>query len=200
MNHAIDFQSTSYDFVTITARKKTLHNQLFRVEDGQVLVKLGKNDYLYQAGDLFWLPCDCLTSLTILPHTKLSTIKFSVRLRDSFPTQAGRVTATPLMTALLDKISRTSNQEVNKDLLQVMRHEVACMAPALTLDTMSEKISRWTPGSNSVSGELSLVLLVREARKLKLSGKKADAICEQLFAGNHEQFQQLTQSLLGAEL
>jgi hypothetical protein len=200
MNHAIDFQSTSYDFVTITARKKTLHNQLFRVEEGQVMVRLGKNEYLYQAGELFWLPFDCLTSLTILPQTKLSTLKFSIRLRDKFPSQAGRVEATPLISAILEKIIASPSDEMKNDLLQVMRHEAGALSPTLSLDSTSENISRWTPGSDKVTGELALVLLVREARKLKLSGKKPETICEQLFAGNMEQFQQLTLSLLGNEL
>jgi hypothetical protein len=200
MNHAIDFQSNSYDFVTTTARKKTLHNQLIRVEEGQVIVRLGKNEYLYQAGELFWLPFDCLTSLTMLPHTKLSTVKFSIRLRDKFPGQAGHVNATPLTSAILDRLITASSDVIKNDLLQVLRHEVAALSPALALDNTSENISRWTPGSNTVSGELALVLLVREARKLKLSGKKPEAICEQLFAGNQAQFQQLTQTLLGSEL
>lgn len=200
MNHAIDFQSNSYDFVTITARKKTLHNQLIRVEEGQVIVRLGKNEYLYQAGELFWLPFDCLTSLTILPHTKLSTVKFSIRLRDKFPGQAGHIKATPLTSAIIDRLTTASSDVIKNDLLQVLRHEVAAMSPALTLDSTSENISHWRPGSNTVSGELALVLLVREARKLKLSGKKTEAICEQLFAGNQAQFQQLTQNLLGTEL
>ncbi|MCW8346440.1 AraC family transcriptional regulator [Vibrio sp. ZSDZ65] len=199
MNHAIEFQSTHYEFLTITPRKKTLHNQLYRIESGKVLLKLGKNEYVYNAGEAFWLPFDCLSSLTILPNTKLSLAKFSVRLSDLFPSQAGRVTLTSLLTALLNKLNEQIDSEIRKDLLQVVRHEVVALHPHLSQSKECKEITEWRPNTTSISGELSLVLLVREARKQKLSGIKKESICEKLFGGSEMQLQSLSLSLLGSE-
>lgn len=200
MNHAIDFHTTHSPLLTITPRKKTLHNQLVHVEEGKVLLKLGKNEYAYSAGDTFWLPFDCLSSLTLLPGSVFNTVKFSVRLADKFPTQAGQVMPSTLMSALLNSLSKTDDAEIKKDLLQVMRHEVKTCKPVLKQDKESAEITAWTPNSTSITGELALVLLVREARKQKLSGKKSEAICQSLFSGNQEHFKQLTTTLLGEAL
>ncbi|WP_240205603.1 AraC family transcriptional regulator [Vibrio sp. CyArs1] len=197
MNHAIDFQSISYDLLTITPRKKTLHNQLFRVESGKVLLKLGKNEYVFNAGDTFWLPLDCLMSLTILPTSHVSVVKFSVRLTDSFPKQAGQVNVSTLTSALLDRLLIESCVDITKDLLQVIRHDVTKLSPKLSQTQECLAVSQWKPNSETISGELALALLVREARKQRLSGIKLEAICNNLFAGNREQLQLLSQSLLG---
>ncbi|MGR5362411.1 AraC family transcriptional regulator [Vibrio mediterranei] len=197
MNHAIDFQSISYDLLTITSRKKTLHNQLFRVESGKVLLKLGKNEYVFNAGDAFWLPIECLMSLTILPNSQLSLVKLSVRLADQFPKKAGKVHLSPLSKALLDKLLHESDLATVNDLLQVVRREIIELQPKLAQTPECLAISKWQPKADSISGELALVLLVREARKQRLSGTKLGVICDNLFAGNKEQLQLLSQSLLG---
>lgn len=197
MNHAIDFQSTRYQLLTITPRKKTLHNQLFRVESGKLLLKLGKNEYVYNAGDTFWLPFDCLSSLTVLPGSVLTTIKFSVRLHDNFPFQAGSVLLSPLATAILDRLLSNDNKTYEKELLRVLRQDAVSFRPKLKQDQESLLISQWTPHSTAMTGELALVLRLREARKLKLSGASTDVICDRLFAGDIKQLQQLSLSLLG---
>lgn len=197
MNHAIDFQSTHYQLLTITPRKKTLHNQLFRVESGKLLLKLGKNEYVYNAGDTFWLPFDCLSSLTVLPGSVLTTIKFSVRLHDNFPLQAGSVLLSPLATAILDRLQGNDNKTYQKELLQVLRQDAVAFRPKLQQDQESQMVSQWTPHSNAMTGELALVLRLREARKLKLSGTSTELICDKLFAGDIKQLQQLSLSLLG---
>ncbi|MBY6196100.1 AraC family transcriptional regulator [Vibrio hangzhouensis] len=197
MNHAIDFQSTHYQLLTITPRKKTLHNQLFRVESGKLLLKLGKNEYVYNAGDTFWLPFDCLSSLTVLPGSVLTTIKFSVRLHDNFPLQAGSVLLSPLATAILDRLQGNDNKTYEKELLQVLRQDAVAFRPKLQQDQESQMVSQWTPHSNAMTGELALVLRLREARKLKLSGTSTELICDKLFAGDIKQLQQLSLSLLG---
>ncbi len=48
-----------------------------------------------------------------------------------------------------------------------------------------------------ISKEQHLVLLVREAMKRRLSGGKEDAIVTELFAGNHAQYQQMCQLVMG---
>ena len=197
MNHAIDFQSTHYQLLTITPRKKTLHNQLFRVESGKLLLKLGKNEYVYNAGDTFWLPFDCLSSLTVLPGSVLTTIKFSVRLHDNFPLQAGSVLLSPLATAILDRLQSNDNKTYEKELLQVLRQDAVAFRPKLQQDQESQMVSQWTPHSNAMTGELALVLRLREARKLKLSGTRTEVIFDQLFAGDIKQLQQLSLNLLG---
>lgn len=197
MNHAIGFQSTHYQLLTITPRKKTLHNQLFRVESGKLLLKLGKNEYVYNAGDTFWLPFDCLSSLTVLPGSVLTTIKFSVRLHDNFPLQAGSVLLSPLATAILDRLQSNDNKTYEKELLQVLRQDAVAFRPKLQQDQESQMVSQWTPHSNAMTGELALVLRLREARKLKLSGTSTEVICDKLFAGDIKQLQQLSLNLLG---
>ena len=202
MNHAIEFQSTHYEFLTITPRKKTLHNQLYRIESGKVLLKLGKNEYVYNAGEAFWLPFDCLSSLTILPGCHVSNIKLSIRLLDAFPSQAGQVSLTPLMTAIIDRLQTELTQNETRsalhiDLLTVLKHDLLRVHPKLSQSLESQQVSRWTAGSTQLTGELALILRVREARKMKLSGIKSDKICATLFANNEAQFAQLYHSLLG---
>ncbi|MGV2986194.1 AraC family transcriptional regulator [Vibrio sp. E150_011] len=202
MNHAIEFRSAPYELLTITPRKKSLHNQLIRVEAGKVLLKLGKNEYVYNQGDIFWVPFDCLSSLTIFPSTHLSVTTLSIRLLTSFPVNAGQITPTSLMTAILDKLQSEFIQHEQKpgvlnDLLSVLKHELEQMQPKLRSSQESQLVTQWKPESTQISGELALILRIREARKLKLSGIKTDRISATLFDGNEEQFKQLYLSLLG---
>ncbi|MCL9774132.1 AraC family transcriptional regulator [Vibrio methylphosphonaticus] len=205
MNHAIEFQSTHYELLTITPRKKSLHNQLFRVESGKVLLKLGKNEYVYNAGDAFWLPFDCLSSLTILPGSHVNSIRLSVRLSDPFPNKAGQVSLTPLMTAVIDRLRvewahSEKRDDLHLDLLTVVKHDLLRTHPKLSLSLESQQVSQWTPDSTDLTGELALILRVREARKMKLSGIKSDKICAALFGNNEAQFTQLYHSLLGESI
>jgi hypothetical protein len=78
-----------------------------------------------------------------------------------------------------------------------VRREIIELQPKLAQTPECLAISKWQPKTDSISGELALVLLVREARKQRLSGTKLGVICDNLFAGNKEQLQLLSQSLLG---
>ncbi|WP_237486568.1 AraC family transcriptional regulator [Vibrio hippocampi] len=197
MNRAIEFSSDCYDYLTITARKKTLCNQLLRVEKGSLFIKLGQLEYTIEAGSSLWIPQECLTSLTILPNTTLSRLCFSVRLLDTFPFQAGQVKLDKLCEAVLDRLAQGVSAEVQADLLQVTRHEVKSLKPKLEQTELCQKVSQWRPDNRQVTKQLDVILRVREARKMALSGAKADKISQALFAGDLSLYQSLCQTLLG---
>ena len=63
------------------------------------------------------------------------------------------------------------------------------------------EVNQWTPGCDmDISKELCLVLTLREARKMKLSGKKKEQIVDTLFAGNTEEYEQLCFLVFGEAL
>jgi hypothetical protein len=125
-----------------------------------------------------------------------------VRLSDDFPQQAGFITPSALLKALLDKLSTVeSRSDIELDLLAVVKHEVVTISPALSSSALSKVINQWKPGGDvHISRELCLVLTLREARKMKLSGKKDADIVEALFAGNSEEYEQLCFLVFGEPL
>ncbi|MBR9788336.1 MAG: AraC family transcriptional regulator [Vibrionaceae bacterium] len=202
MNYAIEFHDTNYPFLNVTARKKALKHSLLSVIEGLVIIKLGKHEYAIEPGQFFWIPQGCLSSLTFLPNTRVHCCNFSVRLSDDFSQQAGFIKPSVLLKALLDKLSTVeSRSDVQLDLLAVIKHEVGTISPTLASSTLSKAINQWKPGCEvSISRELCLVLTLREARKMKLSGKKEADIVEALFAGNCEEYEQLCFLVFGEPL
>lgn len=202
MNYAIEFHDANYPFLNVTARKKALKHSLLSVIEGLVIIKLGKQEYAIEPGQIFWIPQGCLSSLTFLPNTRVHRCDFSVRLSDDFPQQAGFITPSALLKALLDKLSTVeSRSDIELDLLAVVKHEVVTISPALSSSALSKVINQWKPGGDvHISRELCLVLTLREARKMKLSGKKDADIVEALFAGNSEEYEQLCFLVFGEPL
>ncbi len=202
MNYAIEFHDASYPFLNVTARKKALKHSLLSVIEGLVIIKLGKHEYAIEPGQYFWIPQGCLSSLTFLPNSRVNRCDFSVRLTDDFAHQAGFVTPSALLSALIEKLPTVKvGSDIQRDLLAVVKHEVLTLSPALSNSALSKAINQWQPGCEaSISKELCLVLTLREARKMKLSGKKQAKIVDELFAGNNEEYEQLCFLVFGEAL
>ncbi|MCA0938228.1 AraC family transcriptional regulator [Vibrio alginolyticus] len=202
MNYAIEFHDANYPFLDVTARKKALKHSLISVVEGLVIIKLGKHEYAIEPGQYFWIPQGCLSSLTFLPNSRLHRCDFSVRLSDDFPQQAGFIKPSMLLRALVEKLpTAESRSDIQLDLLAVVKHEVVTFSPALASSALSKSINQWKPGCEArISRELCLVLTLREARKMKLSGKKEAVIVDELFAGNNEEYEQLCFLVFGETL
>ncbi|WP_321462720.1 AraC family transcriptional regulator [uncultured Vibrio sp.] len=202
MNYAIEFHDTNYPFLNVTARKKALKHCLLSVIEGLVIIKLGKHEYAIEPGQFFWIPQGCLSSLTFLPNTRVHRCDFSVRLSDDFTQQAGFIKPSTLLKALLDKLPTVEpRSDIQLDLLAVIKHEVVTVYPVLSSSELSKVLNQWKPGCEvRISRELCLVLTLREARKMKLSGKKDAEVVETLFAGNSEEYEQLCFLVFGGPL
>lgn len=202
MNYAIEFHDANYPFLDVTARKKALKHSLISVVEGLVIIKLGKHEYAIEPGQYFWIPQGCLSSLTFLPNSRVHRCDFSVRLSDDFPQQAGFIKPSVLLSALVEKLTTAeSRSELQLDLLAVVKHEVVTLSPTLASSALSKSINQWKPGCEArISRELCLVLTLREARKMKLSGKKQAVIVDELFAGNNEEYEQLCFLVFGETL
>ncbi|MEX3071238.1 AraC family transcriptional regulator [Vibrio alginolyticus] len=202
MNYAIEFHDANYPFLDVTARKKALKHSLISVVEGLVIIKLGKHEYAIEPGQYFWIPQGCLSSLTFLPNSRVHHCDFSVRLSDDFPQQAGFIKPSVLLSALVEKLpTAESRSDIQLDLLAVVKHEVVTHSPTLASSALSKSINQWKPGCEArISRELCLVLTLREARKMKLSGKKQAVIVDELFAGNNEEYEQLCFLVFGETL
>ncbi|WP_063344563.1 AraC family ligand binding domain-containing protein [Vibrio jasicida] len=202
MNYAIEFHDANYPFLNVAARKKALKHTLLLVVEGLAIIKLGKQEYAIEPGQYFWIPQGCLSSLTFLPNTRTTRCDFSVRLNDEFAQQAGFVKPSALLKALMDKLVTTEpRSEKQLDLLTVAKYEALELKPKLTGSHLTSLINQWKPGCESpISIELCLVLTLREARKMKLSGKKQMDIVERLFASNEEEYEQLCFLVFGEAL
>ncbi|WP_418103567.1 AraC family transcriptional regulator [Vibrio harveyi] len=202
MNYAIEFHDANYPFLNVAARKKALKHSLLSVVEGLAIIKLGKHEYAIEPGQHFWIPQGCLSSLTFLPNTRVTRCDFSVRLTDAFAQQAGYVKLPVLLSALIEKLVMTkARSEHQLDLLSVVKHEVLTLKPMLTSSALTDSINKWKPGCESqISIELCLVLTLREARKMKLSGKKQADIVAKLFNDNEEEYEQLCFLVFGEAL
>lgn len=202
MNYAIEFHDANYPFLNVAARKKALKHSLLSVVEGLAIIKLGKHEYAIEPGQHFWIPQGCLSSLTFLPNTRVTRCDFSVRLADAFAQQAGYVKPSALLSALIEKLVMTKARSRHQlDLLAVVKHEALTLKPMLTSSALTDSINKWKPGCDSqVSIELCLVLTLREARKMKLSGKKQSDIVAKLFNNNEEEYEQLCFLVFGEAL
>jgi hypothetical protein len=202
MNYAIEFHDANYPFLNVTARKKALKHSLLTVVEGLAIIKLGKREYAIEPGQYFWIPQGCLSSLTFLPNTRVRRCDFSIRLAEGFSQQAGYIKPSVLLKALMDKLpSVEARSDIQLNLLAVVKHEVLTISATLSSSALSKAINQWQPGCDaSISIELCLVLTLREARKMKLSGKKQAEIVAELFAGNSEEYEQLCFLVFGETL
>ncbi|CAM2926404.1 hypothetical protein [Vibrio mytili] len=193
MNYAIEFHDAKFSFLNVTARKKALKHSLLSVQEGLAIIKLGKLEYAIEPGQYFWIPQNCLSSLTFLPGTRIHRCDFSIRLNESFAQQAGYLKPSALLRAVMAKLATTEDRsEIQLDLLAVLKHEALTLSPKLSQSSLSKTINQWEPDCEvSISRELCLVLTLREARKMKLSGKSEAEIVTLLFNGNTEEYEQL---------
>ncbi len=201
MNFAIEFNRSNTDYLNVTPRKKTLKHQLMIVKQGLVLVRLGKQEICVEPGKAFWLPQGCLTSISTFPNSQVDYLNFSLRVAAPLPTKAGFVKLNELLMAILDRLVETDTQsDQQKELFAVALRDMQFLAPTLNNSKSTQDFTLWTIDSRQLTREHHLIMLVREARKQKLSGKKIEEIAENFFGGNLEQLQQVCQLVLGTEL
>ncbi|EGA65448.1 hypothetical protein [Vibrio brasiliensis] len=200
MHYAISYQTDLYDFLVSTSRKKLLKHQLICVEQGLVLVKLGKLEYTVEAGEAFWLPFDVLTSVTFTPATLVRSVQVSSRVTLSLPKQGGYVELNELSSAILNRLATLAdNRDAQVDLLAVLRHELTSLKPLLKENKFTKAVNQWQAKQPSqLPNELQLVLTVREASKQMKSGKKREDVVATLFDGNESLLSGLEQAILGA--
>ena len=208
MNYALKHQLKHYTYLYSTPRKKVLKHSLITIHQGLAFIKLGKNEYAVEKGESFWIPFDCLTSVTYMPETRVSVMEFSIRLKDNFPTQSGYVELPKITHAIIEKLA-TSNVSTlqEKALLEVIRFEMTEIIPKLWLTKLSERISTWKPDQalalqkeHDLPKELQLALNIREAKKRILSGNKREKVIDSLFNGSATDFEQASQIVLGTSL
>jgi hypothetical protein len=202
MNYSLQFIHTHYSNLVVTPRKRAIKHCLLRVNSGLVLIRLKQAEYALQKGDAFWVPFDCLTAYTLFPGSEVAGVEFSTRLNDPFPSQAGYVELPAVSTAILDKLSSNECSEAHQhSMLQVIRQEVCELKCELRLSKLSEHFSNWSPTKPSgLDADIQLALKIREARKLLLSGTKRSKVVERLFSGCEEEFDRLSELLLGQKI
>lgn len=199
MHYSISHQTTEFDFLSITPRKKLLKHILLSVNKGLALVRLGKHEYAVEPGQVIWLPFDCLTSISYLPQTTVSLVEVSCRVQQAMPKQAGFVELNELATAILNRLTTMEQaHELKLDLYRVFLSELSSLKPTLQQSALSQQISMWSPEQDStLASDLQLALKVREARRRILSGEKEHQVVERLFSGNQAAFNVMLESICG---
>lgn len=206
MKYSIEHQYTTYPFLLSTPRKKTVKCSLLVVHQGLVLIRLGKNEFALEKGEAFWIPFDCLTSITFFPQCVVTQIDFSMRLKSVFPSQSGYVSLAPVTLAIIEKLKiKSANlQDAEKytthkrNLLTVVYEEALLLKPKLLFSAFSAQLSEWRAGSDTeLNQEQLLVLTLREAKKRVQSGQSRQQIIDDLFSGLNEEFEQLCLLVFG---
>lgn len=198
MNYSIQFELINNPFMSISARKKTLKHQLFYLSSGILLVKIGKHEYAVESGQYFWIPANCLVSITAFPLSKYSKVEISQRLNEPFATQAGYVSVHSIVTNAFELLAKTNlAADYKKVLLQVIKHEATNIKPKLTITDLSQSIAQCR---SQISKENSMALKLREARKSILSGQNKSSIAQQAFNMDIDEFDVLCQAILGERL
>ncbi len=202
MNYALEYHLSQSAFLISTPRKKQLKHSLITIHNGLALIRLGKYEYVLEQDDSFWLPFDCLSAMTYLPDTQASVVEFSVRLTDSFPLQSGFVELPDVTRSIINKLALAPVPDSQlKTFLDAIRYEATELKPELILGHLSRLFSDWTAeNSGSLSKEMHLALLVREAQKQRLSGIKPSTIIDSLFQGSESDYRCLCQLILGKVL
>lgn len=200
MKNAITFHSETHPHLFYTARKKKNHYEFVSVLTGAALIRLGKWEYLVLPGEAFWLPFDALSSITVVPNSSISTIKFSVRTRELLPTNGGYVEISPLLFAGIQKLQSSNlTEHAEQRLLQVMQDELLTASLHTELSVESKSINSYLASltdakdtaDSQVSPDMMMALKVREADKMRKSGAKDEMIAKRYFSGNVPLLQQM---------
>ncbi|MGX9417607.1 AraC family ligand binding domain-containing protein [Vibrio sp. WJH972] len=202
MNYAVNLEYHDCKHLIVTPRKRSLKHSLLYVHSGLVLLRLGKREYAIEEGQAWWIPADCLVSLSFVPNSQSTQVDLSQRTVLNFPNQSGRVELSELaLQSLLRLSSIERSHPLYAPISELLKYEATQFKPLLIDSPMSNAISQWKPNSvkhndSILDAELQLALLIREARKLELSGRAESQIAAQWFDGNTLQYQQLKAILL----
>jgi hypothetical protein len=197
MNYAVNIETRDSHQLIVTPRKRSLKHSVLYIQSGLALVKLGKKEYAMEPGQVWWLPADCLISLTFLPNSNSLQLDFSQRLRLRCPTQPGLVATSPLAQSALDTLrSIQRDHPLFSSLTEIIKFEAAQWQPKQIESPLSHAISCWQPRPTQnhdalINAEIQLALRLREARKCELSGQTETHMADLLFDGNLSQYQQL---------
>lgn len=197
MNYLISHTRTQYPFLVSTARRKTTKHRLIYIEQGHIIVRLGKEEYIFTTGQTLWLPIDCLVAISYLPNTNVTEIEISIRSQRNYPYQAGLLRGSELITAIVNKLCHlqfSSNDTALKALYSVFIDEIT------SNEYQKEKIPHLNDNhTTALQGfsdktehhQIQVALKVREAFKMQQSGKHRSVIINTLFASNETQADQL---------
>ncbi|NAW67401.1 AraC family ligand binding domain-containing protein [Photobacterium halotolerans] len=206
MNQAIEYTKVEQSLLAVGARRKNVTAYLITVNTGAALLRLGKHEFVLTAGSGFWVPFECLHALTVLPGCCYNMINFSARLQQPLCQQAGFVTVTPLLNALLQELNQTQEQSQTNHspagrILAVIVDQTAkfspvtqqiCPAlPGKLQSVLKKLLERQSPASDdgfssieAILGmsvrELEACLIVREAIRLSRSGRNAEQVASEL--------------------
>ncbi|CAM2900848.1 hypothetical protein VIRA109638_05285 [Vibrio rarus] len=200
MHYAIQFEKKQFEYLTLTSRKPTLKHQLIHVTEGVITLRLGKLEYAIVAGDSFWVPANCLSAMSYFPNTRCHIVAVSQRINKLFSSQAGYIKPSALLVALVNKLTQVPPQsEQQKILLTAIEYELLEIHPNLQMNAFSQKINQWDSHNKPLSAEYQMVMRIKEAEKLRLSGKKDGYIAQQLFSGNEQGYRMARMAILGPQ-
>ncbi|MBD1573545.1 hypothetical protein HC725_09680 [Vibrio sp. S17_S38] len=197
MNYLTSHTRTQYPFLVSTARKKTTKHRLIYIEQGNIIVRLGKEEYIFTTGQTLWLPIDCLVAISYLPNTNVTEIEISIRSQRNYPYQAGLLRGSELINAIVNKLCHlhfSPNDTALKALYSVFIDEIT------SNEYQKEKTPHLNDNHTSVlqsfkdkteHHQIQVALKVREAFKMQQSGKHRSVIINTLFSGNEAQADQL---------
>ncbi|WP_070967090.1 AraC family ligand binding domain-containing protein [Vibrio sonorensis] len=198
MHLAIEQHSNVYEYLYSTPRKKQLKHQLIYINSGLALAKLGKKEYAVTEGEALWIPFDCLCSLTFMPSTEIQSIQISSRLSLPLPKQAGYVVLTPLQKALFGSVGNTTlSPEHRQSILSLFKHELTSIKPELLESDLTTMFNNHT---DTLPADYFAAVKIRDAVKMKQSGKSVEAIVSEKFHNDKQAFDALCLSVLGTEL
>ncbi|MCM0148972.1 AraC family ligand binding domain-containing protein [Photobacterium galatheae] len=224
MNQAIEYSQVEQAHLYVGSRRKNVTAYLIFIRQGIALIRLGKHEYTLTQGTGFWLPFDCLHALTVLPGCRFDKVQFSSRLHQPLCEQAGFITISPLLLALLDELRHThaspqSNDSPENHLLAVVADQAVQFSPSTRQQcpalpsTLQSVLGEQLQGRTTIASEqvapvetalgisikeLTACLLIREAQKLSRSGRKAEQIAKDLKC-QLDHLQTLAQTLIGRE-
>ncbi|MGB2079911.1 MAG: hypothetical protein ACPHV3_08990 [Vibrio sp.] len=204
MNYSIAHHTHDSPFLQFHGRKAHYLHRLFYLTQGTLLVRLGQHEYVFQAGELCWLPAHCLAGVTSLPQTQWLQVSISTRLMQPYPMQAGKCTPNALLKACLNRLSERpatldeTTQKLTPELkaiYELVSLELAELAPSL--DQQPNLVQWQTRLNTQAQDELNAMLTCRQALMAQASGKKQPQIIDELYAGHSAQFSQDMRQYLG---
>ncbi|WP_325894549.1 hypothetical protein [Grimontia sp. NTOU-MAR1] len=200
MKQAIEFLHQKADYLNVGPRKKQPHSSYILVHQGLVLIRLGKLELPICKDQGFWLPSGCLSSVTVLQGSVVSTFDFSVRSSVVLPNCAGYVMPSMLIQGATQQLKQTTRESWDSPhgrLRRCVRDYLATVTPndkydAKTMLLAQEIASLETPRNKKrqkdnnnleTTGfseeQIALQLNIRDCVKKLKSGQKLTKIALQ---------------------
>ncbi|CZF82018.1 hypothetical protein GCE9029_02979 [Grimontia celer] len=200
MKQAIEFLHQKADHLIVGPRRKQPHSSYILVHEGLALIRLGKLELPVCKGQGFWLPTGCLSAVTILQGSVVSTLDFSVRSTVVLPNSAGYA----LPSLLIQGIAQQLNLEPNGSwfgahgrLLRCARDYLSTVSPndrydantlqlaeaIAKLENLDDKKKQKDQNIFQLTGfseeQIALQLSIRDCVKKLKSGQKLAKIAQQ---------------------